>query len=162
MTFSSSLSNDSDGTILSRHWDFGDGRLRRHGRCHPHLHHRPGTKIATLTVTDDNGATDTDTVTITVTPNTPPVAAANATPQSGARPLVVHFDGTSSSDPDGGALTYDWDFGDGPAHGTGATPTHTYAAGTYTATLTVTDDAGATSTSSVEHHRRSSTTTATA
>ena len=50
----------------------------------------------------------------------------------------MNFDGTGSSDPDGDALTYDWDFGDGST-GTGATTTHIYtAAGVYNVTLTVT------------------------
>ena len=58
-------------------------------------------------------------------------------------PLSVSFNGAGSSDPDGDPLTYDWDFGDGSAHSTSATPSHTYsAAGTYTATLRVSDDRG--------------------
>ncbi len=52
------------------------------------------------------------------------------------------FDGASSSDPDGDALTYTWDPGDGSAPLPGAQVAHTYTApGTYTATLTV-DDSG--------------------
>ena len=56
------------------------------------------------------------------------------------------FDGTGSSDPDAGdTLTYEWDFGDGSALGTGAQPTHTYTeTGTYTVTLTVEDSHGLT------------------
>ena len=55
------------------------------------------------------------------------------------------FDGTASSDAEGGALTYDWDFGDGTTHGSGATTTHTYAdAGDRPVTLKVTDNKGAT------------------
>ena len=55
----------------------------------------------------------------------------------------MSFDGSASSDPDGNVVAYDWDFGDNSA-GSGATVSHVYAAGTYTVTLTVTDDMGAT------------------
>lgn len=53
--------------------------------------------------------------------------------------LKVTVDATASSDPDGDALTYAWNFGDGET-GTGATAEHTYAAaGTYTVSLIVND-----------------------
>jgi PKD repeat protein len=62
---------------------------------------------------------------------------------------AVLFDGSSSSDPDGDALSFSWSFGDGLA-GAGATPTHVYADnGSYTATLTVTDEFGGVSSSSL-------------
>ena len=49
--------------------------------------------------------------------------------------------------PDGTIVAYDWNFGDGVGTGSGATPSYTYgAAGTYTVSLTVTDDAGDTDT----------------
>jgi hypothetical protein len=70
--------------------------------------------------------------------NRPPLARAGG-PYSGVRGVAVAFDGTASSDPDGDALTYAWDFGDG-ASGTGPTPSHAYATlGTFTATLVVSD-----------------------
>ncbi len=73
--------------------------------------------------------------------NEAPLAAATVSCDQ----LVCSFDGTASSDPEAGPLTYDWDFGDGTAHGTGATTTHTYAsAGDRAVTLTVTDNKGAT------------------
>lgn len=60
---------------------------------------------------------------------------------------TVTFDGRGSSDLDGDALTYRWDFGDGSPAGSGATVTHRYAsAGPVTASLSVTDSLGATGT----------------
>jgi PKD repeat protein len=75
-----------------------------------------------------------------VAPNQAPTAAFT----SSASGLAVAFDGSASADPDGTIAGHAWSFGDGTS-GTGATPSHTYAAaGTYTVTLTVTDDDGAT------------------
>lgn len=51
------------------------------------------------------------------------------------------FDAAGSSDADGTITSYDWNFGDN-ASATGQTANHTYADGTYTVTLTVTDDGG--------------------
>lgn len=58
----------------------------------------------------------------------------------------VTFNGTGSSDPDGTIASFDWDFGDaGTANG--AILGHVYTtAGSFTATLTVTDDGEATAT----------------
>jgi PKD repeat protein len=55
---------------------------------------------------------------------------------------TVSFDASSSYDPDGTIMSYDWDFGDGNA-GSGVAVSHTYAAdGTYSVTLTVCDNDG--------------------
>jgi PKD repeat protein len=60
--------------------------------------------------------------------------------------VPIMFNGTGSTDADGVVATYAWNFGDGTT-GTGAQPSHVYAAGgTYTVSLTVTDDEGQTST----------------
>ena len=73
----------------------------------------------------------------------PPVAVVTANPVSGALPLPVTFDASGSYDSDGLITSYQWTFGDGVT-GAGVVLDHTYAsAGTYTATLTVTDDSGA-------------------
>jgi len=54
--------------------------------------------------------------------------------------FTVNFDASASGDPDGGSVSYDWEFGDGSA-GSGETVSHTYAsAGDYTVTLEVVDD----------------------
>lgn len=80
-------------------------------------------------------------------PNMPPVAAMSATPTSGPAPLTVTFDGSASSDADGAVVAWSWSFGDG-AFSSGARTAHMYSGpGTYTASLTVTDDQGATATS---------------
>jgi glucose/arabinose dehydrogenase len=71
--------------------------------------------------------------------NRAPVVNASADPTSGPTPLNVTFSSAGSSDPEGHALTYAWDFGDGGTS-TEANPTHTYpTAGAYQARLTVSD-----------------------
>ncbi len=81
--------------------------------------------------------------------NAAPTAVATADKTSGAAPLTVAFSSAGSSDPEGGALSYAWNFGDGTSS-TSANPTKTYNSnGTYNVTLTVTDPQGATGTAGV-------------
>ena len=86
-----------------------------------------------------------------------PVAEAAADKTSGQAPLRGRASPRPAPrDPDGDALTYAWDFGDGGTS-TAANPTHTYTTnGTYTATVTAKDPSGRTGTASV-HRRRSAT-----
>lgn len=71
--------------------------------------------------------------------NRAPIADADG-PYSGVAGLPISFDGSGSSDPDGDALTYAWDFGDGGT-ATGSMASHSYAVGgSYAVALTVTDD----------------------
>jgi glucose/arabinose dehydrogenase/PKD repeat protein len=71
--------------------------------------------------------------------NLAPVAAAAASPTQGPTPLTVDFSSAGSSDPEGQALSYLWDFGDGTTS-TLANPSHTYSvAGPYQVRLTVSD-----------------------
>ncbi len=85
--------------------------------------------------------------------NRPPVAVASADRVYGASPLAVTFKGTDSSDPDGDALTYEWDFGDGTVKSTAASPVHTYTSTQITSfevTLKVTDPSGLSSTAKLK------------
>jgi glucose/arabinose dehydrogenase/regulation of enolase protein 1 (concanavalin A-like superfamily) len=70
-----------------------------------------------------------------------PVAAASATIPNPAAPYTVAFSSQGSSDPNGSALTYQWEFGDG-ATSTAANPVHTYnvtGVATFSVKLTVTN-----------------------
>jgi PKD repeat protein len=79
--------------------------------------------------------------------NTPPVAVVNG-PYSGIVGQQVSFSSAGSNDSDGVISSYTWDFGDG-ATSNSANTSHSYsAAGSYTVSLTVVDDQGASQTAS--------------
>jgi glucose/arabinose dehydrogenase len=85
--------------------------------------------------------------------NQPPVARISANPTFGHAPLTVAFDGSASTDPEVRPLTYSWDLnGDGTfGDAAGPTASYTYTSnGTYTASLRLTDDQGASNTTSVK------------
>jgi PKD repeat protein len=138
-TFTDS-STDSDGTIASRAWSFGDGTTST-ATSPTKTYAAAGTYNVQLTVTDNQGATNaiTKSVTVTAPANVAPVANFTFTTSG----LVANFTDTST-DSDGTIASRSWNFGDGTTS-TATNPSKTYAAaGTYTVTLTVTDNAGAT------------------
>jgi FOG: PKD repeat len=68
-----------------------------------------------------------------------PVAAFSGTPTSGDKPLTVAFSDESTGIP----TSWDWNFGDGSAHGNTENPSHEYTEyGNYTVTLKVTNVCG--------------------
>ena len=84
--------------------------------------------------------------------NRTPAVELKADKTSGPAPLTVQFDPTGTSDPDGGDLTYAWDFNsDGTTDSTEEGPvSYTYdTAGQFTAHLSVTDPSGLTGAASV-------------
>jgi len=145
---SGSTSTDPDGTIASYAWDFGDGETAT-GVAPGHTYDEADTYLVTLKVTDNSGGTHTTTREVVVTdppPNANPVAVISGTT---CTYLSCPLSGSGSTD-DGTITSYAWDFGDGET-GTGANPGHVYdEAGTWTVTLVVTDNAGASNTTTAQ------------
>ncbi|WP_272473957.1 LamG-like jellyroll fold domain-containing protein [Baekduia alba] len=87
-----------------------------------------------------------------VNANQAPVAHAIANPLQGAAPLTVNLDGTTSTDPNGDALTYAWDLDNDGAYddSTAAKPSTTFTnEGAHLVRLKVTDPGGLTSTDTI-------------
>ncbi len=138
--FDSTGSVDADGSIASRSWDFGDGATST--ATNPsHTYTAAGTYTVVLTVTDNRGATASSSTAVTVTApaNQLPTAAFSSTCTN----LACAFNSSAATDPDGTIASRSWDFGDGSTS-TATNPNHTFAAGTYAVTLTVTDNRGGT------------------
>jgi PKD repeat protein len=99
--------------------------------------------VYSVIVSNIAGAVTSTSATLTVT-GTAAVASFTASPTSGTEPLGVTFTDTSSGSPN---ITLFWDFGNGTSSTTGgASFVHSYAAGTYTVTLTASNAFGANST----------------
>jgi hypothetical protein len=102
---------------------------------------------ATVTFTAANAKVGSTSTVITVQHLVvAPVASLVVSPVTGNAPLAVTADAGGSSDPDGSIASYRFDFGDGTVVGPQPSPvaSHAYGAGSWTATVTVTDDDGAT------------------
>jgi PKD repeat protein len=138
--------SDPDGTVASVGWTFGDGATAT-GMTAAHVFTTVGAFTVTMTLTDNLGATTKKTVTITTTNtppgNLPPVGDLVASSLSGIAPLKVDFQAQNVSDPDGTVTSIGWNFGDG-ATGMGAAVSHEFmTVGTFTVTMTLTDNLGA-------------------
>ncbi|MDH4123356.1 MAG: PKD domain-containing protein, partial [Thermoplasmata archaeon] len=147
MIFDGSFSSDPDGMIANYTWDFGDGQMGYGAivfHTYPDVY---GVYKVTLTVTDDNyivPMSDQATYKISIV-NQPGVPVAKiVSPSIAIVGQAAQLSGLMSYPTDEGnsIASYYWDYGD-TGTGTGATPSHTWAAtGTYSITLTVQDNNG--------------------
>jgi PKD repeat protein len=144
VTFNGTGSVDSDGTIVAYTWSFGDG-MTSSGSSTSHAYAAAGTYTATLTVQDNDGSmgSTTRSVAVTAPSNQSPVASFTLSSSATQPGIAVSMNASASYDPDGGIVSYSWTFGDGTT-GSGLSSNHAYSAvGTYTVTLTVQDNGGA-------------------
>ena len=142
-------SSDSDGSIASRSWTFENGTPATSTDQNPTaVFSAAGTYTVTLSVTDNEGATDDFEREVTVTG-----APGNQAPTAAFTPACTLTECTftdGSTDADGTIASWAWDFGDPTSPDNTSTeqnPTHTYSfteLTEVTVTLTVTDDATAT------------------
>ena len=120
-------------------WDFGDGATAT-GDSGSHTYAEAGTYEVMFSATNEGGtATGGCTVTVIAPPEILTLTSDKETVSvCDADPSVTFTANAVGSDP----LSYTWDFGDGQSS-TAASPSHTYdQPGSYTVTLTLTNDAG--------------------
>ncbi|HUV02110.1 MAG TPA: PKD domain-containing protein [Desulfobacteria bacterium] len=143
VTFNASASYDSDGTLVSYNWSFGDEDVTNTTDLSvTHSYSSIGNYTVNLTVTDDEGATNTTSRALQVCLK-PPIATFSCSPPNPVVNETVTFNASESYDPNGVIITYEFEFGDG-TNGTGEVVTHSYSSvGMYTVNLTLTDDEGA-------------------
>ncbi len=140
-----SPSRDVENDIVDYEWEFdGDGKADAQGQKATYTYEKAGDFVMTLTLKDSTGLSGQVTYAVKVT-EAVLKAAFKATPEEGTAPLIVKFDGSSSSAFKGKITSYEWDFGDGtPKSLTGAVIEHKYAqVGTYMVKLKVQNSEGA-------------------
>jgi PKD repeat protein len=152
--FDGSGSTDSDGMIVEYTWDFGDG-TKDSGMYSYHAYSMVGSYTVTLTVVDNDGASDVETLNITIIEqveptNAPPVSSFTVSENAVEVYTYIYFNGSDSTDPDGTIVEFTWNFGDGEM-ASGMYSNHFYTSiGTYIVILTVVDNEEANNISSVE------------
>jgi PKD repeat protein len=137
---SASLPGAGASAITSYVWAFGDGTTGS-GRTTTHTFATANSYNVTLTVTNDRGLSASTTQAVNVGAVAPPTPAFNISPSAPGINETVFFNAAASTAAPGRSITsYRWVFGDG-AGADGVQVSHAYrTAGTYTVTLTVTDD----------------------
>ena len=112
LTFDGSLSFDSDGSIVSWSWNFGDGNIAN-GEITTHAYSSIRTYLVTLIVSDNQGATDKYITTATIIqPNRPPSSPDIYGPEISIMGTKYSY-AALSKDLDGDNIKYVFDWGDG-------------------------------------------------
>jgi PKD repeat protein len=142
ITFDGSSSYDLDGRIVSYAWNFGDGSTGS-GSVVQHQYSFGGSYSVSLTVTDDRGQTNAKSQNVSVADGGLPTPDFDFSPAAPSVDEKVYFNAGKSSAVTGRTIVrYDWDYGNG-RQDTGLLAWEIFTrAGTYTVSLTVTDDAG--------------------
>ena len=161
-----STSTDPDGHLLTYSWKDPSAQEISYGPLaypYRYVQQPAGTYTYTLAVDDLHGATASTTITITITSdatgaNHPPVAQANVS-MNGVWPYEAQFQDepdpntylwSSSTDPDGDPLAYEWRDEAGRLLSTSSGVDHAFLLpGSHTITLTVRDGRGGESSSGV-------------
>lgn len=131
--------NATDSHTLD--WNFGDGTTLQGDGPFDHTYLDNGDFTFSLSATDSGGLTGSSSRSITIT-NVPPTVEAG--PDASVDMYsVIHFSGQFTDPGPLDTHTISWDFGDGHQSEGSLTPSHTYSqAGTFTVTLSVTDNDG--------------------
>lgn len=137
-TSSAGTVDPNTGDVITYTWSWGDGTPTTTGATGTHTYALQGTYTVTLTAADGWGKSASISKTVTMTEpvsNTAPTAAFSVTCVGMTCTMF-----NTTTDGQGDAIRYSWNFGDGSALVTTAAPQRVYAApGTYTITLTATD-----------------------
>ncbi|UCE38684.1 MAG: PKD domain-containing protein, partial [Thermoplasmata archaeon] len=158
MEFDGSGSYDLDGTIVHYGWSFGDGTTD-YGEKVTHIYANGGSYLVTLTVLDNNGASDIEKTTALISvPNRPPSNPMISGPTNGSKNTTYSY-AFGSIDLDKGKINYFIDWGDGYTSEIGFLPSghlfsmlHSWAeSGKYTIAVTASDNQSSSSSEMTVH-----------
>jgi len=138
LNFSVQFYDNSTNTPTAWNWSFGNGYFSELQNPVFVVNGSTGHRTISLNASNGDGFNTKTVVDYLTVNNATASASFTASPVTGNIPLTVQFTDTST----GSIMSYNWSFGDG-LFSTSASPSHIYTTqGTYTATLTVTNDGG--------------------
>jgi len=142
--FNTSECTDKDGYIKSVVWVFHDpgGQQSTNNTNVTHMWKENGTYLVSMTITDDDGATDSYIFNVSIM-NSNPYALFSYNPTAGISVGDdITFDASASKDVDGSIVNWVWNWGDG-SQGSGETAHYAFKyPGLFKVTLTVIDNSG--------------------